>query len=438
MFGTENSSSQTASYTADPEDVDTVVLLYSGGLDTSVMVHWIQENYDADVITLSLDLGQPGVDLDAAKQKALNLGAKDAVVVDAKQDFAENYVSKAIKANALYQGQYPLSSAIARYLKIEKAVEVAEKHDADAIAHGCTGKGNDQVRFDSAVRAVSDLNVIAPVREWSMTRDKEIEYAEEHGIPVDETQEKPYSTDENLWGKSSECGPLEDPSQEPPNDVFEFVTVPEEAPEEPEYVEIGFENGVPVALNGEEMTLHQLIMELNSVAGTHGVGIIDMSEDRVVGLKSREIYECPAAVTLLQAHEDLQKFCSTKHENSFKQDVEQKWAEMAYSGLWHDPLMDHLDGFLDSINESVTGTVTVKLYKGSAQVVGRESPTSLYDLELATYEEGEMFNQKASPGFIELWSLQTSLANQTRYLKTDIKSETGEKPWFSGIKTAKE
>ncbi|MDY6761858.1 MAG: argininosuccinate synthase [Candidatus Nanohaloarchaea archaeon] len=411
-FDTEPSQTS-ASYTADREEVDSVVLLYSGGLDTSVMVHWIQEHYDAEVITVTLDLGQPGVDLDAIRQKALDTGAEEAVVVDAKQEFAEEYVAAAIKANALYQGQYPLSSAIARYLTMEKAVEVAKHHGADAVAHGCTGKGNDQVRFDSTVMALDkDLQVIAPVREWSMTRDKEIAYAEEHGIPVEETDDSPYSTDENLWGKSSECGPLDDPGQEPPDDVFEFVTVPENAPDEPAYVDIGFEDGIPVTLDGEQLPLHALIMELNEIAGQHGVGIVDMSEDRVVGLKSREIYECPAAVTLLQAHEDLQKFCSTKHENSFKQAVEQQWAELAYSGLWHDPLMDHLNAFLDSINTGVTGTVTVKLYKGSAQVVGRESAQALYDHNLATYEAGETFNHDASPGFIELWSLQTKLANE--------------------------
>ncbi|MDY6769369.1 MAG: argininosuccinate synthase [Candidatus Nanohaloarchaea archaeon] len=399
-----------ARYTADPGEVDTVVLLYSGGLDTSVMVHWIQDNYDADVVTLSLDLGQPGVNLEAAKQKALDLGAKDAVVLDVKEEFAEEYVAKAIKANALYQGQYPLSSAIARYLKIEKAVEVADEYGADAVAHGCTGKGNDQVRFDTAA-ATHGLQVIAPVREWGMTRDNELEYAAEHGIPVEETKESPYSTDENLWGKSSECGPLEDPAEEPPQDVFKFVTLPEAAPDTPAYIDITFEDGTPVALDSQQLPLHELIMKLNDVAGKHGVGIVDMSEDRVVGLKSREVYECPAAVTLLQAHEDLQKFCSTKHENSFKTAVEQRWAELAYSGLWHDPLMEHLDAFLDSINQSVTGTVTVKLYKGQAQLVGRSSPNALYDQELATYEDGETFNQDASPGFIELWSLQTTLAN---------------------------
>ncbi|MDY6771311.1 MAG: argininosuccinate synthase [Candidatus Nanohaloarchaea archaeon] len=397
-------------YEAD-QTIDTVVLLYSGGLDTSCMVKYIQDAYDADVITLTLDLGQPGVDLEQAKQKALDLGAKDAVVVDAKDEFAEDYLAKAIKANAQYQG-YPLSTAIARYLTVEKAVKVAEEHGADAIAHGSTGKGNDQVRFDAAIQNLSDLDVLAPVREWSMTRDKELEYAKEHGIPVEAEEGSPYSTDENLWGKSSECGPLEDPATAPPQDVFQFVTPPEHAPDQPETVSIGFQDGIPVSLDGEKLSLADLIQQLNDLAGKHGVGIIDVTEDRVVGLKSREVYECPAAVTLLQAHEALQHYCSTKHENQLKDFLEQQWAELAYSGLWHDPAMTHLDAFIDSINQGVTGTVHVKLYKGQAQVVGRASDNALYDHNLATYEEGETFNQDASPGFIELWNLQTKLANQ--------------------------
>ena len=401
------------SYVAEKEEVETVVLLYSGGLDTSCMVRYLEEEYGADVITLTMDLGQPGVDLEEVRQKALEIGAEDAVVMDSRKEFAEEYVSKIIKANALYQGEYPLSSAVSRYLVMEKAVEVAREYDADAIAHGCTGKGNDQVRFDSALMSLDPgIKIIAPVREWSMTRDKEMEYARKKGIPVEETQEEPYSTDENLWGKSSECGVLEDPAHEPPENVFHFVNTPEKAPEKPEYVEIGFESGVPVSLDGEKMELHELIQKLNRKAGEHGIGIIDLTEDRVVGLKSREIYECPAAKTILKAHSDLQKYCSTKHENGMKTVLEQKWADMAYSGLWFDPLMDHLDHFFDSINRNVSGTVRMKLYKGNAKVAGRSSENALYDRNLATYEEGETFNQEASPGFIELWSLQTKLASE--------------------------
>lgn len=400
-------------YLAKPETVDKVVLLYSGGLDTSCMVKYIQEEYGAEVVTLTLDLGQPGVDLEKVKQKALDLGAEEAYVLDAKQEFADNYISKAIKANGLYQGEYPLSTAIARYLVCKKAVDIVEEENADAVAHGATGKGNDQVRFEAGILSLDpEIKLLAPVREWSMTRDKEIEYAKEHGIPVKAEEESPYSTDENLWGKSSECGPLENPANEPPEDVFEFVNIPEKAPDNPEYIEIGFKKGIPVTLNGEQITLHELVQELNSLAGKHGVGIIDMMEDRVVGLKSREVYECPAATVLIKAHKELEKYCSTKHENKLKQKIDQEWADFAYNGLWFDPAMDHLDSFIESMNQNISGTVKLKLYKGSAKVVSRESENALYDKKLASYEKGETFNQEASPGFIQLWSLQTKLSKE--------------------------
>ena len=400
-------------YLAKPSNIQTVVLLYSGGLDTSVMVKHIQEEYNAEVITLTLDLGQPDVNLEATKQKAQKIGAKESYIIDAKQKFAEEFIAKGIKANGLYQGEYPLSTAIARYLVCEKAVEIAEKVDADAIAHGATGKGNDQVRFEAGILSLNpDIKLLAPVREWSMTRDAELEYAEKHDIPVEATESSPYSTDENLWGKSSECGPLEDPSNEPPEEVFQLVTPPKKAPETPEYIEIEFKKGVPIALNGENLPLEELIQNLNSLAGKHGIGIIDMMEDRVVGLKSREVYECPAAVTLIEAHQELEKFVSSKHENQFKQKVDQEWAEYAYNGLWFDPVMSHLNSFIDSMNQNVTGKVELKLYKGNLQVTGRESKEALYDHDLASYEEGETFNQEASPGFIQLHSLQTKLTNQ--------------------------
>lgn len=390
-----------------------VLLLYSGGLDTSCMIKYIQDQYGAEVITLTVDLGQPGIDLEAAKEEALEQGAKSAHVKNLKEKFAQKFLSKAIKANAMYQGGYPLSTAIGRYLTVEEAVKLAKEEGVDAIAHGATGKGNDQVRFDAAIQDLApEMKILAPVREWNMTRDEELEYAKVNGIEVDVTEEKPYSTDENMWGKSSECGPLEDPMNEPPKEVFEFVTVPEEASDKPEYVDIGFESGVPVSLDGQEMELQNLIEKLNWKAGKHGVGIIDIMEDRVVGLKSREVYECPAAVTILKAHEALQKLTSTKHENNFKNHLEQKWAEMAYSGLWFDPLMDHLNSFFSSLNEHVNGVVKVKLYKGNAKVVGRKSENQIYDQKLATYENGQTFNQKASPGFIELWNLQTKMAKE--------------------------
>ncbi len=398
--------------THEKPNIDKIVLLYSGGLDTSILVKWMQDYYDAEVVALTIDIGQPDARLDEVKEKALELGAVDAVAVDAKEEFAEKYISKAIKANAMYQGQYPLSTAIARPLKSEIAVEVAKETGADAVAHGSTGKGNDQVRFEVSMQSLDpDLTVVAPVRAMEMTRDKELEYAEENGIPVPNDVDSPYSTDENLWGRSIECGILEHPEEEYPNDIFELVQVPEDAPEEPEYITLEFEKGVPIALNGEKQPLTSLISELNDIAGKHGVGIIDMTEDRVVGLKSREIYECPAAITIINAHHDLEKFVSTTHQNSFKPSLDQKWAEMAYQGLWNDPLMDNIESFQENSNQKVDGTVRLKLYKGEAKVVGRESPNALYDHNLATYKEGETFNQEASPGFIELWGLQSRMAN---------------------------
>lgn len=377
------------------------------------MVKWIQKEYNAEVTTLTLDLGQPDVNLEKTQNKAQELGAKKAYTLDVKKEFAEKYISKAIKANGLYQDEYPLSTAIARYLVCEKAVQIAEKDNIDAIAHGATGKGNDQVRFEAGILSLNpDIKLLAPVRQWSMTRDEEIAYAKENNIPVKAEQDTPYSTDENMWGKSTECGPLEKPSKEPPKNVFQFVTPPEKAPKEPEHIEIEFKKGKPVKLNGQKLPLQQLVEELNELAGKHGIGITDMMEDRVVGLKSREIYECPAAETLITAHKELEKYVSTKHENQFKSKVDQEWSEYAYNGLWFDPLMTHLNQYIDSMNEKVTGKVELKLYKGNCQVTGRTSPNALYDHELASYQKGETFNQEASPGFIQLWSLQTKLNNE--------------------------
>jgi argininosuccinate synthase len=393
-----------------------VLLLYSGGLDTSCMVRWLQEKYAADVITLTLDLGQGG--LEEARKKALRLGAKAAHIVDARSEFADEYIAKAIKANGLYQDQYPLSTAIARPLMARVAVAYAQKEKADAIAHGCTGKGNDQVRFDVSIGALApDIQVIAPVREWNMSRDEEIQYAKRHSIPIPVDVDSPYSTDENLWGRSIECGILERPEVEPPAEIFQYAVPPEQAPDQPEYVELEFEHGIPTALNQQRFPLFQLTTELHQIAGRHGVGIIDMTEDRVVGLKSREIYECPAAVTILTAHRDLERFCCTIHENEFKPLVDRTWAELAYKGLWYDPLMADLEAFIDQINERVTGWVRVKLYKGHAQVVGRKSEHALYDLSLATYEQHQIFDQTASPGFIKIWGLPTRSAHQLLRVK---------------------
>ena len=384
-----------------------VVLAYSGGLDTSVILKMLQEQMEAEVITVTVDVGQ-GDDFERIEEKALKLGAVKHYTVDAKDEFAENYVFKAIKANALYEGSYPLATALARPLIAEKLVEIAKKEGADAIAHGCTGKGNDQVRFDLAVKALyPGIKIMAPVREWGLTRDWEMEYARKMGIPV---KDKIYSIDENLWGRSVEGGILEDPFEEPPEEVFEWTTPPEKAPEKPEYITIDFVNGVPEALNGEKMSPVELIRALNFVAGKHGVGRIDHIEDRTVGIKSREVYEAPAAVTLIKAHKDLEKLVLTKWVLEFKETVDSKWAWLVYNGLWFEPLREALDAFIDEVEANVSGSVRVKLYKGNATVVGRHSENALYDTKLATYEKFSTFDQKLAVGFIELFGMQSVLA----------------------------
>jgi argininosuccinate synthase len=390
---------------------DKVVLAYSGGLDTSVAIKWIQENYGVDVVTLTVDVGQQE-DLQAIEAKAKAIGALNHYFIDAKKEFAELYVFKGVKANAFYQGKYPLSTALARPLIASKLVEIAEKESAIGVAHGCTGKGNDQIRFDLTIKALAPhLKIIAPIREWKLTRDSEIEYARSKGIPMPAERKKIYSTDQNLWGRSVECGPLEDPSVEPPDDAFEWTTAPEEAPDTPEYVSITFEDGVPTALNGEVLPAVVLIERLNTLAGKHGVGRIDHMEDRMVGIKSREVYECPAAVVIIEAHKDLEKAVLTRHELGVKARVDEEWAFLAYGGLWMDPLREALDAFIDKTQERVSGVVRMKLYKGGLRVVGRFSPLTLYDLNLATYEGVTTFDQTLAEGFIELWGLQTKAAN---------------------------
>jgi argininosuccinate synthase len=390
-----------------------ILLLYSGGLDTSCLIRWLQEHYQAEVATLTADLGQGG--LEEARAKALRLGVGEAIVVDAREEFAHHYIAPAIKANGLYQDQYPLATAIARPLIAKLAVAYAQTVGADAIAHGCTGKGNDQVRFEISIATLEpSLKVLAPIREWNLTRDQEILYAKRRGIPIPVEVDSPYSTDENLWGRSIECGVLEQPDHEPPAEIFALATPPEKAPDVPEYVELAFQEGIPLMLNGAPLRLVDLIGQLNTIAGRHGVGIVDMTEDRVVGLKSREIYECPAAVVILTAHRDLEKYCCTIHENEFKPLVDQKWAELAYKGLWYDPLMSDLNAYIDKVNEKMTGTVRVKLYKGHAQVVGRKSENGLYDLNLATYEAQQTFDQSAAPGFIQIWGLPTRVAHRAK------------------------
>ena len=390
--------------------IDHVLLMYSGGLDTSVMLTWIQDQYEARVSTFTVDVGQREAHLDEVKEKALDLGAENAFVVDAKDKFADDYIKTSIKANGLYQDSYPLSTAIARPLMSEIAVEYAKAEGISAIAHGSTGKGNDQVRFEASIKALDDsIEVLAPIRKWNMSRENELAYAEEKGIPIPVDSGSPYSIDENLWGRSVECGILEDPAEEPPKDVHELVNPVDETPDEQEYIELEFNQGVPTHLNGEEMGLVDLIKELTRIAGKHGVGLIDMVEDRIVGLKSREIYETPAASVILKAHKELEKYCSTRHENSFKPLVDQKWAEMVYQGLAFDPLVRDLEAYIEKVNKKVKGEVRLKLFKGKATVVGRSSENGLYSHALATYDEGSTFDQSSSEGFIDIWSLPTKV-----------------------------
>jgi argininosuccinate synthase len=409
---------RTASYEADPERVGRALLLYSGGLDTSVMLRWIQEEYEAEVVALTIDLGQPGEDFDVVRGKALDLGALDCRVVDARERFAYEYVLSAIKANALYGGGYPLFTALGRPLIAELAVEAAREAGCDTIAHGCTGKGNDQVRIEASVAALApELRTIAPVRSWRMGREEEVAYAREHGIPVKGGSEAPpYSIDDNLWGRSSEGGPIEDLSEPPRDDVFQLVTRPEEAPDEPELVEIGFERGCPVSLNGERLGLVELLERAGELGARHGCGIVDHVEDRIVGLKVRDLYEAPAAAILLSAHTELEKLVGTIHQNNFKPALDRQWAFLVYAGLWQEPLLGDLNAYMESVNEHVTGTVTMKLFKGSASPVARSSPNALYDPALASFgESGGLFSQEASPGFIELWSLQSRMAYRLRH-----------------------
>jgi argininosuccinate synthase len=407
----------TASYEADPEHVHRVLLLYSGGLDTSVMLKWIQDQYEAEVVCLTVNLGQPGEDYEAIEGKARMLGALECHVVDAREEFARDYIVPAIKANALYGGGYPLFTALGRPLIAKLAVDYARRTGCDTIAHGCTGKGNDQVRIEATVATLApELKTIAPVRSWQMGREEEIAYAREHGIPVKGGLEvAPYSIDDNLWGRSSEGRWIEDLSHAPEDDVFQLVTRPELAPEQAETVEIEFERGVPVGLNGERLGLVELLERAAEIAARHGVGIVDHIEDRIVGLKVRDIYEAPAAAILLPAHQELEKLVCTIHQNQFKAGLDHQWAYLVYAGLWWEPLRGDLDAYMDSVNAQVSGTIGLKLYKGHARVVTRSAPGAVYDQALASFaESGGLFSHTASPGFIELWSLQSRMAWRLR------------------------
>ncbi|OYD08107.1 argininosuccinate synthase [Paludifilum halophilum] len=386
-----------------------VILAYSGGLDTSVAIKWLQEKYGYDVVAVALDVGE-GKDLSFVKEKAIQVGAVKSLIVDTRKWFAEGYLLPALKANAMYEGKYPLVSALSRPLIAEVLVRVAREEGAVAVAHGCTGKGNDQVRFELAVKALDPaLKVIAPVREWAMSRDEEIAYAQNHGIPVPVDTDNPYSIDQNLWGRSCECGVLENPWSAPPEGAYEWTLPVASTPDEPEEVEITFEKGVPTALNGTEMPFFQLLSALNEQAGKHGVGRIDHVENRLVGIKSREVYECPAATALLAAHRELEFLTQTRELTQFKPQAEQKWAQLVYDGLWFSPLKKALDTFVEETQATVTGKVRISLFKGHATVTGRQSEHSLYNEQLATYTPDDTFNHQAAVGFIQLWGLPTEV-----------------------------
>ena len=390
--------------------MERIVLAYSGGLDTSVAIPWMAEKYHAEIVAVTLDMGQ-GRELEEVRDRALATGAVRAHVLDVREEFSRDYVLPALKADAIYEDRYPMATALGRPLIARKLVEIAEIEQATAIAHGCTGKGNDQVRIDLTVRALNPaLKVIAPARDWGMTRTQEIEYARKRGVPVPATVASPYSTDLNLWGKSIECGILEDPWVEPPEEIYTLTKSPAECPNEPAYVEISFERGVPTAINGVAMPLIDLISTLGMIAGAHGVGRIDMVENRLVGIKSREIYEAPAAVALHTAHKELQKLVTTRDLDRFARIVSRQYADIVYDGLWFMPLREALDAFVDTVQERVTGVVRLKFFKGDCRIVGRKSPYALYDHALATYEEGDVFDQSAAVGFIKIFGLPLETA----------------------------
>ncbi len=395
---------------------DKVVLAYSGGVDTSVAIKWLHEKYNLDVIAVTIDVGNEK-DFSEIRQKALKVGAVKALVIDGKELLVKYFLFPALQANALYEGQYPLATALSRPLMAKLLVDTAVAEGAVAIAHGCTGKGNDQVRFEVGINALApDMKILAPAREWGMTRDETIAYAQKHGIPLPITAQSPYSIDECLWGRAIECGVLEDPWAEPPDDTYKWTRSPAEAPDKPQYVEIGFEKGIPVTIDGEEMDGLDLIQKMNEIAGRHGVGRIDHIENRVVGIKSREIYEAPAAVVLIQAHEALEAMTMSRDQLRFKQKVAVECADLIYNGLWFSQLNRDLSAYILSSQRYVTGTVRMKLFKGTATVVGRKSPWSLYNLALATYDKGDQFNQKAAEGFIQLWGLPVKTQAQIQLL----------------------
>ena len=385
------------------------ILAFSGGLDTSVVIKYLQEKHNLDVVTVTVDVGQED-NLKKISAKAKSLGVLNHYNIDARQEFVDKFIFPSIKANALYQKKYCLATALARPLIAQKVVEVAKKENATALAHGCTGKGNDQVRFDVTYRSGSNLPIIAPIRDLNLTRDVELKYAQKHKIPIDTTAKR-FSIDQNLWGRAIEGGEMEDAFSEPPDDAFIWVKT-KNLPDRPQYLEIKFEDGIPVAVDGKRMKSIELIKYINKKAGVNGVGIVDHIEDRVVGIKSREVYETPGAACIIEAHTDLEKMVLTKHELKFKAMVDVEWSWLAYSGLWQDPLKIDLDMFINATQKRVSGTVKLKMFKGSLRVVGRKSEYSLYSHDLATYGAGSTFDQTLGKGFVELWGLQSTEANK--------------------------
>ena len=403
-----------ASHEAEKGQFSKCLLLYSGGLDTSVMLKWIQEEYGCEVVTLTVDIGQTVDDLKAIKQKALDLGAASAEVYDAKDEFADKLLSMAIKANADYQGGYALSTPLGRIIISEIAVKIAEKYGCEVVAHGCTGKGNDQVRFEGYITTLNpQLKTIAPVREWSMGRQQQIAYAKTNNIPIKQQIDKPYSYDENMWGNTAEGGEIEEPAKIPPlKNILQWCNTIEETPDQPDVLTVEYKKGVPAALNGKNLQLSEIIALCNALGAKHGVGVFPLIEDRLVGLKVRGIYENPAAAILIAGHQNLEQLVSTREENELKKFMDTKWAYLTYGAKWFDPVLTHINNFIDSQNQKVSGKVTIKLFKGSAMVVAVESANSLFDSNLATFEKNETFNQNSSAGFIELYSLAQKTARQ--------------------------
>jgi len=394
-----------------------LILAYSGGLDTSVAVRWLKEERGYDVVALTVDVGMQK-DRETLHSRALAAGAVAFRWAEAQEAFVRDFIFPALTAGAIYEGQYPLATALGRPLIAQRLVEAARQEGATAVGHGSTGKGNDQVRFDVSVQALApDLSIVAPVREWGMNREDEIAYAQKHQLPVPVTKESPYSTDENLWGRSIECGVLEDPWTEPPEDIYEWTKSSAAAPEKPAYVEIGFQQGIPVSLDGRELDGVSLIGRLAETAGEHGVGRIDHLENRLVGIKSREIYEAPAAVTLLRAHRALEQMCLSKEQVRLKERIAQEYADLIYNGLWFTAHREDLAAYVRSTQRHVTGSVRVRLHKGSAVVVGRKSPKSLYDFSLATYDKGDVYDQSAAPGFIHVWGLPVRIQARAQMLE---------------------